>query len=100
MIWGYRYIDINEEGCIVGVKAVPTEHSIDTEGMTVPEQPTDAIYSLYYSKKQGLYWVKVADFEPETPEPTQLDRIEEQVNAIANGTTSENTEAIDALLGL
>ena len=38
--------------------------------------------------------------EPVEPEPTQLDRIEEQVNTIANGTTSENTDAIDALLGI
>ena len=36
--------------------------------------------------------------EPE-PEPTQLDRIEETVNSIANG-QNENTEAIDALLGV
>lgn len=100
MIWGYRYIDINEEGCVVGAKAVPTENSIDTEGMAVPEMPTDAIYSLYYSEEQGLYWVKVGEFEPETPEPTQLDRIEETVNSIASGTTAENTEAIDALLGV
>jgi hypothetical protein len=34
--------------------------------------------------------------EPEAPEPSQLDRIEEAVNAIAN---SENSEAINALLG-
>ena len=40
------------------------------------------------------------DFTPEPPEPSQLDRIEEQVNAIASGTTSENTEAINALLGV
>ena len=38
--------------------------------------------------------------EPIEPELTQLDRIEEQVNKIASGTTSENTEAIDALLGV
>jgi len=38
--------------------------------------------------------------KPAEPEPTQLDRIEEQVNAIASGTTSENTAAIDALLGV
>lgn len=38
--------------------------------------------------------------EPTPPEPTQLDRIEEQVNAIASGTTTENTEAINALLGV
>lgn len=37
---------------------------------------------------------------PVDPEPTQLDRIEEQVNNIANGTTAENTEAINAFLGV
>lgn len=38
--------------------------------------------------------------EPIAPEPTQLDRIEETVNSIASGTTAENTEAINALLGV
>lgn len=37
-----------------------------------------------------------APSEPVEPVPTQLDRIEETVNAIAN---SENSEAINALLG-
>jgi hypothetical protein len=38
--------------------------------------------------------------EPEVPQPTQVDRIEETVNSIASGTTAENTDAINALLGV
>lgn len=68
MVWNERYIDIDETGKVVTAKSVPTEHSIDTEGMTVPEMPTDAIYALYYNETEGFYYVKVADFEPETPE--------------------------------
>ena len=48
-------------------------------------------------KYENGKWVEV---EPVAPEPTQLDRIEEQVNTIASGTTSENTEAINALFGV
>jgi hypothetical protein len=36
--------------------------------MVEPEMPTDAIYALYYNEEQGLHWVKVGEFEPETPE--------------------------------
>lgn len=38
--------------------------------------------------------------EHATPEPSQLDRIEQQVNNIANGATAEATEVMDALLGV
>ena len=73
MIYGFRYIQVDENGLITSACDCPVfvddvEITIDTEGMVVPEQPTDAIYNLYYSETKGLYWVKVADFEPETPE--------------------------------
>ena len=52
----------------------------------------------YYGRiydRENQCWTDEYWTQPE-PEPTQLDRIEEQVNAIAN---SENSEAINALLG-
>lgn len=70
MVFGYRYIDIDEEGRILGAKSVPTENSIDTEGMTIPEMPTDAVYALYYSDAEGLYWKKVGDLVDEPTEPS------------------------------
>jgi len=64
-----KYIQIDENGKIICFCNYEVEGvTIDTEGMTVPEMPTDAIYSLYYNETEGLHWVKVADFEPETPE--------------------------------
>lgn len=76
MVWGYRYIQIDENGRVSGACADAVfvdgvEITIDTEGMTVLEMPTDAIYALYYNETDGLHWVKVADFEPETPSPTE-----------------------------
>lgn len=67
----YRYIDIDENGRIEGYRTVPLETSIDTEGMSVPEMPTDAIYDMYYNEIDGLHWVKTGEFEPETPSPTE-----------------------------
>lgn len=58
----YRYIDVDENGMVVTAKSTPTENSIDTEGMTIPEMPTDAIYALYYGEEGNFYWVKTADF--------------------------------------
>ena len=84
MVFGYRYIDIDEEGRVLGAKSVPTEHSIDTEGMTIPEMPTDEIYTLYYGKPEGLYWKKVGDLvdEPTEPEPVPEPPLTEQEQAI------------------
>ena len=65
----YRYIDIDENGRIEGYRTVPLETSIDTEGMSVPEMPTDAIYDLYYNEIDGLHWVKAVNFFQ--AEPTQ-----------------------------
>lgn len=100
MILVYRYIDVEDNGRVQGSRLLPLETSIDTEGMIIPNQPTDAVYDLYYNEADGLHWVKVADFEEESTEPTQLDRIEEQVNNIANGATAEATEVMNALLGV
>jgi hypothetical protein len=48
--------------------------------------PTDAYYTLYYNETNGLHWVKVADFEEETTEPTQLDRIENSLALLTEDT--------------
>lgn len=84
MVNGYRYIQIDESGFVSSTCNAPViidgeEITIDTEGMTIPEMPTDATYDLYYNETDGLHWVKVAELEK--TEPTQLDRIED---ALAN----------------
>ena len=66
MVNGFRYIQTNETGFITSYCADPVfvdgvEITIDTKGMTIPEQPTDAIYSLYYNETDKLHWVKVAE---------------------------------------
>lgn len=38
--------------------------------------------------------------EEETPQHSQLDRMEEKIDTLVSGTTSENTEAINAFLGV
>ena len=81
----YRYIDIDENGRVEGSRTIPLETSIDTEGMVIPEQPTDAIYSLYYNEEQGLYWVKVADFEEESETPSDEDVWADMAKAIEEG---------------
>ena len=86
MVWNNRYIDVNENGMVVTSKNTPTENSIDTIDMVEPEMPTDAIYALYYNEEKCLYWVKVADFEPETPEePTDNVTWDSMAQAISEG---------------
>lgn len=65
MVFGYRYIDVNENGMVVTAKNTPTENSIDTIDMAEPEMPTDAIYSLYYNEEEGLHWVKTGELQVE-----------------------------------
>lgn len=84
MVYGFRYIQTGENGRVSGSCADPVfaegvEITIDTEGMTVPEMPTDAIYDLYYNETEGLHWVKVADLE--TPEQT-TDPVMEKLESI------------------
>lgn len=88
MVYGFRYIQIDENGMVSSACGSPVfvddvEITIDTEGMTVPEMPTDASYALYYNETDGLHWEKVADFEePETtPDPVmeKLDSIEAKI---------------------
>ena len=72
MVNGYRYIQTDESGridvsCDYPVKGV----TIDTEGMTVPEKPTDAVYDLYYNDAQGLHWVKATELPAEDAGPTE-----------------------------
>ena len=76
MIYGFKYIQIDENGLVTSACDMPVfvdsvEVTIDTEGMVIPEIPTDAIYALHYNEEQGLHYVKVADFEPE--EPTEIE---------------------------
>lgn len=72
MVYGSRYIEVDETGRFITTINNPIDGvTIDTEGMTVPEAPTDAIYELYYNETEGLHWVKTGDFEPETPSPTE-----------------------------
>lgn len=77
MVYGYRYIQIDENGLVSSACANPVfvddvEITIDTEGMTVPEMPTDAIYALYYNETESLHYVKVADFESVVPTQDEL----------------------------
>ena len=77
MIYGFRYIQIDKTGKITSACDMPVfvdgvEITIDTEGMIVPEQPTDAIYELYYNETDGLHYVKVTDFEIPKPTETEL----------------------------
>lgn len=51
---------------------------------------------MIYNEETGEF----AEYIPPMPIPSQLDRIEEQVNSIVSGTTAENTEAINAFLGV
>ena len=78
MVYGYRYIQIDETGLVASACAAPVfvngvEITIDTEGMTVPEMPTDAIYDLYYDAAEGLHWKKIMEFDeiPPTKEEEQ-----------------------------
>lgn len=79
----YRFIQIEKDGrvkvnCSESIEGV----TVDIEGMTIPEEPTDAIYALYYNKEQGLHYVKVADFgETENETPT-TDPVMEKLEAI------------------
>ncbi len=64
--------------------------------VTAIECDDNVILGMIYNEETGEF----TEYIPPAPVPTQLDRIEEQINSIANGTTAENTEAIDALLGV
>lgn len=76
MVYGYRYIQIDETGMVSGACADPVfvdgvEITIDTEGIMIPEKPTDAIYELYYNETDGLHWVKQGEFNTE-PVDTEI----------------------------
>ncbi len=73
-------------------------HIVNTE--TIEENGIEYKIETYSNGTTVKTPVSHEEIEPTEPEPTQLDRIEEQVNAIASGTTTENTAAIDALLGV
>lgn len=81
----YRYIQIEEDGRVKATCSVSIEGvTIDTEGMTVPEMPTDAVYDLHYNETDGLHWVKVAEFEEDLgdvadPVMEKLESIEEKI---------------------
>ena len=85
MVWGYRYIDIEKNGRVCGAKNTPTENSIDTIDMTVPEMPTDGIYDLYYNEKEGLHWVKVAELKEELTEADKQEATLAYIMAMTEG---------------
>lgn len=73
MVYGFRYIQIDETGLVTSACSMSVEGvTIDTEGMTVPEQPTDAIYDLYFNKEKGLHWVKTGELQ--TEDMTEADK--------------------------
>lgn len=77
MVYGFRYIQIDENGLVTSACANPVfvdgvEITIDTEGMAVPEMPTDGIYDLYYSEEEGLHWVKTGELQ--TQDLTEADK--------------------------
>lgn len=62
MVWGNRYIQLDDDGRVeASCSAAVAGVTIDTEGMQMPEEPTDTIYSLYYNEGEGLYWKKVGE---------------------------------------
>lgn len=64
MVLGFRYIQLDEDGRVKASCDTPVAGvTIDTAGMSVPEEPTDGIYELYYSEETGLYWKKVMELE-------------------------------------
>ena len=64
----YKYIVLNDDGSVQTFINTPIEGvTIDVDGISIPKQPTDAIYALYYNAEQGFYYVKVADLEPSSP---------------------------------
>ena len=80
MVYGFRYIQIDETGLVTSACDCPViiddvTITIDTEGMIVPEQPTDSIYELYYNEDEGLHWVKTGEFKPDVDEEVTADEL-------------------------
>lgn len=86
--------DLTEERKEEILTTNPNAIWIENENINPPD--TTKQYAMYYIDG-AIEYVEIAE---KVVEPTQLDRIEEQVNSIANGTTAENTDAINALLGV
>jgi hypothetical protein len=86
MVWGFKYIQIEEDGKVKAACADSVEGvTIDVEDLIVPEMPTDAYYSLYYSAENGLYYVKIADFESEeSTDEVSWDVMAEAINEGVN----------------
>ena len=90
MVYGYRYIQTDKNGRVSGSCADPVfvegvEITIDTEGMTPPEMPTDGIYDLYYNETDLLHWVKVADFTEDLTEADKQDATLTYIMAMTEG---------------
>jgi hypothetical protein len=77
------------------------EETIDkiVDGVEGKETTVYRVYEDGTEEVACSFW-KPEETGPVEPEISQLDRIEEQVTAIASGTTAENTDAINALLGV
>ena len=92
----YYYAEINEDNVCVGIASSTTEpDKAPTNWVEIPNYDASYITKIYID---GV-WEEPEPMPEPVPEPTQLDRIEEAVNSIASG-QNENTEAIDALLGV
>ena len=90
MVYGFRYIQIDENGLVSSACADPViidgvTITIDTEEMTPPEMPTDGIYDLYYNETDLLHWVKVADLTEELTEADKQDATLTYIMAMTEG---------------
>ena len=66
------------------------------------EYEETTVYKVFEdgTKEVACTFCKPKETEPVEPEPSQLDRMEEKIDTLVNGTTNENTEAINAFLGV
>lgn len=91
----YFYAQLDEENVCCGVSQLSGEVIADNM-VRLYSMDTTVIGKKYEDGE----WVEVPMPEPVDPEPTQLDRMEDKIDTLVNGTTSENTEAINAFLGV
>jgi hypothetical protein len=89
----FIYVEIDENGIPFSRLMTPDEIISDT--MIPVTEDFDWTSKKYFDGD----WVDYIP-EPVEPETTQLDRMEEKIDTLVSGTTSENTEAINAFLGV
>ena len=89
-----RYAIIDENNMCIGNAQAPSEINADNY---IELKDGEVVGPGYIWN--GETWKYGELPMPETPEHTQLDRMEEKIDTLVNGTTNENTEAINALFG-